>query len=149
MFGRKDRHKEESLEQWRDGLEAEVERLDSLSLATLGAEVIIAAVEAGAAEDDVTVGGGNIRTAPSAYRIASKLMEAKEIDFPSPMKDRELQERLVRLVAEGLQELEHASLIRVQHHDPPGAGLDYVITRRGRAAFDRGEVANILSALSA
>jgi hypothetical protein len=60
--------------------------------------------------------------------------------------DRELQERITCLVAEGLQQLEHASLVRLQVEDQTSYGSGYWLTRRGRTAFERGEVEDILTA---
>ena len=129
-------------------------RVNSLTLPRLAAEVMTAAFGPGCpgADDEeyFLVAGGNARSGPSTYRIAEVLMTSRGINFPvGPMKDRELQERIVRLIAEGLQELEHASLVRAQVHNPPQVGPDYTITRRGRAALERGEVEGILMAASA
>jgi hypothetical protein len=163
MFGRKNEEKQDGREDeekqalsgpWREALEAEFDRLDSLTLPRLAAEVMTAAFGPGCpgADDEeyFSVAGGNARSGPSTYRIAEVLMTSRGINFPvGPMKDRELQERIVRLIAEGLQELEHASFVRAQGHNPPQVGPDYTITRRGRAALERGEVEGILMAASA
>jgi hypothetical protein len=61
--------------------------------------------------------------------------------------DNELQQQILRLVAEGLQVLEHASLIRAQANQ--GRDFDYALTRRGRTALDRGEVEAILATTTA
>jgi hypothetical protein len=69
-------------------------------------------------------------------------------DFTTPMptpEDQQLRERIAKLVAEGLQELEHASLVRCQLHTEMGS-LDWAATRRGRAALERGEVQAVLQA---
>jgi hypothetical protein len=150
VFGHRDEKKqakEEQLDQWRAAVEAESDRLNSLSLAQLATEVMNTFFgRPDADEEGITVAGGNFRTGPSVYRITGVLMAAGGIDWPdSPMKDRELQERIVRLVAEGVQELEHASLVRAQMHDPSPGGPDYVTTRRGRAALERSEVERLLA----
>lgn len=84
MFDRKKEEKKERIEQWRQSMQAEFERLNSLALSKLAAEI-----------------------------------------------------------AEGLQELEHASLVRAQAHTALG-GLDCTTTRRGRAALQRGEVESVV-----
>jgi hypothetical protein len=63
---------------------------------------------------------------------------------PTP-EDVQLRERITRLVAEGLQELEHASLVRCQVHTAMGS-FDWAATRRGRAALERGAVEHIMRA---
>jgi hypothetical protein len=150
MSGRGDRGPQGPADQWRQALEAEIGRLGSLPLADLAAEVMITAFAAADPEDSyVTVAGGNLHAGASVYGITGRLMAARGMNFPvSPMKDAKLQERVVRLVAEGLQELEHVSFVRAQVHDPAQSGPDYVITRRGRAALDQGQVAAVLSRAS-
>lgn len=149
-IGRGDGKQQGDSEQWRQALAYEIGRLGSLPLAELAAEIMIVAF-AQADPEEFTVAGGGPRTPPSALHITARLMEARGLSFPvtTPMKDKELQGRAARLVAEGLQELEHASMVRVQVHDPPVGGIDYVITRRGRAALDRGQVAGMLNPASA
>lgn len=150
MFGRGDDRQQVSPEHWRQTLQAEIDHLDSLPVAELAAEVMTTAFAAADPEDDyMTVGGGNLHAGPSVYSITSRLMDAKGRFPDSPMKDQKLQERALRLVAEALQGLEHASLVRAQLHNPPQGGHDYVITRRGRAALDRGQVADVLNSASA
>ena len=145
LFGGKDQQKEEALEEWRQALEAEFDRLDSLSLGQLGAEVMTAACER--LRDEVTVGGTALHIGPTSYGCAKRMMESKGLSFPrAQMKDRELQERIMCLVAEGLQQLEHASLVRLQVEDQTSYGSGYWLTRRGRTAFERGEVEDILTA---
>jgi hypothetical protein len=48
-----------------------------------------------------------------------------------------------RIIAEGLQELEHASLVRAQMHTSQNS-LDFTTTRLGRAALEQGAVEGIL-----
>jgi hypothetical protein len=147
-FGHKDDEKQEKNDQWRLALRAEFERLDSLSLPQLAAEVMTRAFGPdgpGADDEDVTVGQENINAGLTASRIASELVPPRGFTFPLPSdEDLKLQERTARLVAEGLQELEHASLVRAQMHTAMG-GLDYATTRRGRAALEGGEVERILA----
>jgi hypothetical protein len=51
--------------------------------------------------------------------------------------------RLQRLVAEGVQALEHAALIRPQSHTAM-EGLDYTPTRLGRKVLAAGAVAEVV-----
>jgi hypothetical protein len=53
---------------------------------------------------------------------------------------------LYHLLAEGLQLLELAALIRVQFHSSGVGTLDYVATRRGRTAVERSDVARLVAA---
>jgi hypothetical protein len=72
--------------------------------------------------------------------------ECRSQGFSSPLPaadDYQLREQAIRLVAEGLQQLEHASLVRFQLHTSMGY-LDWAATRRGRAALERGEVLSLL-----
>jgi hypothetical protein len=55
----------------------------------------------------------------------------------------ELQVRLDQLLAEGLQILEHACLVRAEWHANSGS-LCYVATRLGRAALERDAIDRIL-----
>lgn len=126
---RKDEGKQAESAASQQEMQAELDRLNSLSLLQLVAEVMTSAFGPGCpgADDDeyFSVAGGNVRSGPGTYRIAEVLMASRGIGFPvGPMKDRELQERIVRLVAEALQELEHASLVRGQVHTPAQGGPD-------------------------
>ncbi len=146
-FGHKDQEKQEKNDQWRLALQAEVDRLNALPLQQLAAEVMrrgFGPGGPGADDEDVTVGQENINAGPSVPRIAGEFEPQRGFTFPVPTaEDQKLQQRIARLVAEGLQELEHASLVRTQMHTGMG-GLDYATTRRGRSALERGEVERIL-----
>jgi hypothetical protein len=151
-FGNKDKgkadEKQEKLEQWRLVLKAERDRLDSLSLPQLAAEVMVRAFGPGgpgADEEHVQVGQANANAGPSLYQVSGLFEADRGFTFPLPTSDDlQLLESIRRLVAEGLQELEHASLIRVQMHTAMGS-FDYATTRRGRAALDGGEVERIVA----
>jgi hypothetical protein len=75
----------------------------------------------------------------TAGSIASEFTPAFRARTVGP----ELQLRLGQLVAEGLQLLEHASLVRAQWHTNAGT-LDYAATRLGRAALEHDAVDRIL-----
>ena len=74
-------------------------------------------------------------------------MPERGFSFPVPApEDIALGEQVAMLVAEGLQQLEHASLVccrRTFQED-----LKWTATRMGWAALDRGEVRQILRATS-
>lgn len=112
-------------------LEAEADRASMLSLPQLGAEVMtraftkVAPVGIG---ELIYLGFGQIvaRFAPDVSRTDAKLYE-----------------RFSELVGEGLQVLEHASLVRFPAES---MGVDcYTATRLGRAALERGAVESILA----
>lgn len=118
--------------------QAVVDRLASLTLAELAAEVMtMAFASGGSAEDDasITVGGPNIGSGPDPYTIADDLAPGRTPDG--------LREQLARVVAEGLQVLEHAGLIRPQMHTSSGS-IDFACTRKGRAALAAGNVESLL-----
>ena len=151
-FGRKDdqgQGKQERLEEWRRAARTEFERLNSLPLIELAAEVMIKGFGPGApgADDDaITSGQANINAGPTAMDIASEFAPYTGYAFLTP-EDKALREQFAKLVAEGLQQLEHASLVRCQLHTSMGY-LDWTATRIGRAALDKGEVPQILQTVS-
>ena len=77
------------------------------------------------ADRKVTVDGAPIGAGPTVGTIVSQFVsydkwdQAKRVDS---------WERVKRLIAEGLQTLEHASLIRAQNHS---GMLNYAVTRSG------------------
>jgi hypothetical protein len=102
----------------------------------------------GADDDAITLGQASIGAGPTARDISFKFAPDRGFSSPWPTPDDiRLRERVATLVAEGLQELEHASLVRCQMHTAMGY-LDWVATRRGRAALERGEVQAILQAVA-
>jgi hypothetical protein len=154
MRGRKDEDKQDKqqlTEQWRRTMQAEFERLDALPLTELAAEVttkVFGPGGPGADEDANTSGREHFLIGPTARSISFQFLPDRAFSFQTPTpEDNKLRERLVRLVAEGLQQLEHASLVRCQLHTTSGP-LDWVSTRRGRAALARGEIRDSLQAAS-
>lgn len=119
-------------------VQGEVDRLDSLSLPQLASEVMTKGFGPGGpgedAQNTVTVGGMSINAGTTVGDIASTLV---------PGCGAPLELRLARIVADGVQTLEHASLVRTQMHTSSGA-LDYATTRLGRAALQQGAVDRIL-----
>ena len=126
-----------------DALEAEIERLDQLPLPMLAAEVMGKAFGPGAEwedpEEEVTVGGPNDSAGATVEMIATAMAP----DGSTRAVDDRARLRLRRLVAEAMQALEHASLIRAQMHSAMG-GFDYTPTRLGRTVLAAGAVAEVV-----
>lgn len=151
-FGRKEdqgQDKQERLTQWRLAARAEIERLVSLPLIELAAEVMTKGFGPGApgAGEAINAIEANLRAGASARAISYEFLPDRGISFPVPTpEDMALRGQITMLLAEGLQQLEHAALVLCQHTraDDP----HWTATRLGRAALDRGEVAQILRAAS-
>jgi hypothetical protein len=138
LFGdRSDRSAEAEL------LDAEIERLDRLPMPALAAEVMAKAFGPGAGwedpEEEVTVGGSNGDAGATVMGIA----RAMAPDGSTRGADERTRLRLQRLVAEGLQALEHAALIRAQSHNAM-EGLDYTPTRLGRKVLAAGAISQVV-----
>jgi len=126
-----------------DVLEAEIERLDRLPLPALAAEVMGKAFGPGASwedpEEEVTVGGPNAGAGATVEAITTTMAP----DGSTRAFDESTRLRLQRLVAEALQVLEHASLVRAQVHTST-AGFDYTPTRLGRTVLAAGAVTEVV-----
>jgi hypothetical protein len=115
---------------------AEVERLEALPLMQLAGEIMTRGFGPGgpgASRPGVVYG----RKVISVYAIA------RTFD-PDPLRDRELEERLNVLIAEGVQALEHGALVFLSSADQ---GLDrsqYALTRLGRSALQNNAVERVL-----
>jgi hypothetical protein len=124
-------------------LEAEIERLDQLLLPALAAEVMAKAFGPGAEwedpEEEVMVGGSTARAGATVPEITTALAPEGSIKGA----DERIWRRLQRLVAEAVQALEHAALIRPQSHNAM-EGLDYTPTRFGRTVLAAGAVAEVV-----
>lgn len=147
LFGHKQQQPDE--EPAKDGaLQAELDRLDPLPLPQLAAEVMEKGFgeAGGGAKDDaaVTVGGPNIGAGPTLSSIALEFAPGGDTRGT----DDQTRQRLYRLIAEGLQALEHAGLIRVQMHTSMNS-FDYALTRLGKSALDGGGVERVLAGGSA
>jgi hypothetical protein len=147
MFGNKDEDKKYKLEQWQHAMRQEIARLDALPLADVAAEVMnrgFGPGGPGADDDAISAGGRNVNAGPTAADIALRFVPDRGFTFPIPTAgELKLRRHLARLVAEGLQQLEHASLVRCQMHSEMGI-FDWSATRHGRAALQRGNVQAIL-----
>lgn len=124
-------------------LEAAVERLDQMPLPALAVEVMAKAFGPGAEwedpEEEVTVGGPTARAGATVTGIATAMApegSAKGADERTWL-------RLQRLVAEAVQVLEHAELIRAQLHTAM-TSFDYTPTRLGRTVLAAGAVAEVV-----
>jgi hypothetical protein len=124
-------------------LEAEIERLDRLPLPALAGEVMAKAFGPGAAwedpEEEVTVGGPSAGAGATVAGIAAAMMpegSARGADERDRL-------RLERLVAEAVQALAGAALVRPQIHAAT-AGFDYTPTRLGRKVLAAGAVAAVV-----
>lgn len=111
-------------------LEAEVDRASSLSLPQLAAELMTKAFSA-----------TELRVVDGRYVSVGQLVT--RFAPGNSHFDEELFQRFTELVCEGLQVLEHASLV----HGPVAAmGTEgYTATRLGRAALERGAVDRIIA----
>jgi hypothetical protein len=123
--------KKEQRDARKAALEAEADRASSLPLAQLAAEVMTRAfrvAEELGFEDGRYPGFGTLvgRFAPGTSHHDEKLFQ-----------------RFSELVGEGLQVLEHASLVRGPV--PTSGGDGYAVTRLGRAALERGAVDRIIA----
>ena len=139
LFGSRGDRSAESAE-----LEAAVERLDQMPLPALAGEVMAKAFGPGAEwedpEEEVTVGGPTARAGATVTGIATAIAPEG-----SPKgADERTWLRLQRLIAEAVQVLEHAELIRSQMHAAMN-DLDYTPTRLGRTVLAAGAVAEVLS----
>lgn len=147
MFGHDNDDKQQRTEQWRLAMQAELGRLSAMPIEELAIEVLIRGFGPGgpgADDDAISLGQANIGAGPDAGDISLRFVPERGFTFPVPTpEDVQLRERITRLVAEGLQELEHASLVRCQLHSAMGT-FDWAATRRGRAALQRGAVEQIM-----
>lgn len=125
-------------------LQAEIERLEGLSLPALAAEVMAKGFGPGApgADDDntISVEGPNISAGPTIADLALEFAPGGNTKGADDATRLQLQ----RLVAEGLQTLEHAGLIRTQMHTAMN-GFDFALTRKGTAALQAGDVERTLA----
>jgi hypothetical protein len=111
-------------------LEAEADRVSALSLAQLAAEVMERSF-------NVTETAYDQATLPGFGKLVNRFAP------DASHRDEKLLQRFFELVGEGLQVLEHASLVRGPV--PAMGGDGYAITRLGRAALEQGAVDRIIA----
>jgi hypothetical protein len=120
----------EQREARKAALEAEADRLSSLTLAQLAAEVMTRSFADVPRYDD---NGGY----PGFGQLVDRFAPG------TSHRDEKLLQRFRELVGEGLQVLEHASLVRGPVATSGGDG--YTATRLGRAAMERGAVDRVIA----
>jgi hypothetical protein len=146
LFGKKQDEGGGAPDQMGAQLQAELDRLNALPLKQLASEVMAKGFGPGgpgADDSGVTTGGPNMSSGPEASDIAYEFVKYQDYYPAKPTPDDLLWGQIVRLVAEGLQELEHASLVRAQMHTDQN-GFDYATTRLGRAALAQGAIDRVL-----
>jgi hypothetical protein len=145
FFGSKDENAAASVSEDAAAMDAEVARLDGLSLADLAAEAMSKGCGPGGP------GGpgkpGTIEAPPESFDDRVNLLDIVRQFTPAVTGKGVSQARqlhLQTLVAEGLQVLENASLLRVTWR---GGQEHYVATRRGRRASANGTLGEALARL--
>jgi hypothetical protein len=150
MFGKHDDDDNQS--GFDPGLPAELARLSALSVPQLAAEVMakgfVAAENPGSGGTDA--GGIAHAFSPEpAFKMRDGTIHAQQQaqrEADDPTSDRYKWLLLKDLAAEGLQALEHASLIlATSHFDGVATSNGYVTTRAGRAALADGSVERVVS----
>ena len=147
MFGRGKEENEKRVEEHRCALRAESERLEALPLKALAAEVMTKGFGRGSpgADDD---GNPGRHAGPPAEVISFEFVPARGFTRPlATIEDGMLRDEITKFVNEGLQELEHAGLVRSER-PTTRSNLHWMATRRGRDALERGELRNILDGAS-
>ena len=139
--------RQQAIWQWRTVMQAEYERLYPLPLPDLAAEVMTRTFgPGGPGYDDaaITVAHESLYAGPTARKISELFVP--DFDFgwdERGPEDHQLREQIVKLVAEALQVLEHASLVRCQMHHGMDT-FDWAATRYGRAMLDQGQILAVL-----
>jgi hypothetical protein len=134
MFGSKDKRAAVSggTEAAGAPLRAEVERLEALPMTQLAAEVMARGFGPGGYLPRI------VGRKPDAL-VAAYVSDIAQMFEPQGARDADLYYRLCAIVGEGVQVLEHASLIWARRvRDSSGVG--YAPTRRGQAALEAGAV---------
>jgi len=138
MFGSKDKHAAVSgpVEAANAALRAEVERLQALPMTQLAAEVMARGFGPGGYLPSIVD-----RKQPAL--VAAYVSDIAQMFEPKGARDADLYYRLCAMVGEGVQVLEHASLIWARRVSE-SSGVGYVPTRRGQAALEAGAVEQTL-----
>jgi len=143
MFSNKDKRAatSDAREATNAAFRGEVERLEALPIAQLAVEVMAKGFGPGGYLPDF------VRREPYAV-AAAHVSNIVQMFEPKGARDADLSERLFEVVGEGLQVLEHESLIWGRTV-AEGFGIGYALTRRGRAALEADAVEQILQGESA
>ena len=114
-------------------LEAEVDRLAALPLTELAAEILpyVPTIKLRSLGSQ----------GPDVYEVAKAMAPAK-LKGPSTL-------RMAELIAEGLQVLEHAGLVRLGIRGDESNALEFRLTRAGEAALADGAITDRLPAPNA
>lgn len=127
-------------------MNAEIDRVGSLSLPQLAAEIMTRGFgpdgpggpgKPGTIESPIALSTSDRLTAKDIAHVFTQAWRGRKVG-------QELDTRLSQVIAEGLQLLEHASLVRAECHENTG-GISFVATRYGRVSLDRGEVEQIVA----
>jgi hypothetical protein len=132
MFGNKDKRAaaSDAREAANASFRAEVERLEALPMAQLAAEVMVKGFGPGGYLPDF------MEREPHAVALGVYRDNIAQTFEPELLaRDLDLRKRLFEVVGEGLQVLEHESLIWACNVGE-GLGVGYVPTRRGRAVLE-------------
>jgi hypothetical protein len=154
MFGKHD-DDQDSAPQTASGfdpnLASEFARMSALSLPQLAAEVMAKGFDA---NEDPHSGGSSASGIADAispqpeFRLRDSTVKAQlaaQREAADPTSDRYKWLQLKHIVAEGLQALEHASLIvAVSHFDGVATSNGFVTTRAGRTAITQASVAQVV-----
>ncbi len=147
MFGSKE-DKERDKQGATAAVVSEADRLEALPMIELAAEVMKAAFGPGGpgAGDDNTVTVGGTVTVSGAPLGRGLLLNQIAGAFDREGSDMTQSRRLQRLVAEGVQLLENAALVRPVVGGPAGGGANfsYALTRLGRRGLQHDAVEHIL-----
>ena len=139
--------RQQALWQWRGAMQAEYERLYALSLPDLAAEVMARAFGPGGPgynDAAITVDHDSNYTGPTITDISELFVPDFNFGWEERgPDDRNLREQIKKLVAEGLQVLESALLVRCQTHHAMSS-FDWAATRYGRAVLGQGQVQTVL-----
>ncbi len=129
-----------------EALRSDLHRLEGLAIPALALEILTKGFGPGGPgedpEESVTVSGPNIDSGVGVRRIAGAISPAREADESA---DPDAARLIDRIVAEGVQALEHAGLIRCQMHTAMN-GLDYALTRLGRKSIADRSAQSLLGA---
>jgi hypothetical protein len=143
MFSHKDKRAaaSDAKDAANDSFRAEVERLEAPPMTQLAAEVMVKGFGPGGYLPDF------VRREPYAV-AAAYVRNIAQMFEPEGARDADRHKRLSEVVGEGLQVLEHESLIWARGV-AEGFGVGYAPTRRGQAALEAGAVEQALRGESA